>query len=185
MHMPPLPFRPHPQVVVTQTLDWKLAHFDLASEHQFASPYDLPLAAAAWLLPPQYKAGEVAKGDWQVRCRCCASLPCFSGILATAKLPGAKLGLLVCRWVYMSRRLAMLGQPCCAAAPCFSRAADDPTPLRPTRLGSQLPASSSFSFATPAGSEGGASLGGGRLGPGLPGARSVQRGAAGAHRGPA
>ncbi|KAI7844908.1 hypothetical protein COHA_001556 [Chlorella ohadii] len=52
-------------VVVTQTLDWKLAHFDLVSEHQFASQYDLPLAAAAWLLPPQYKAGEVAKGDWQ------------------------------------------------------------------------------------------------------------------------
>lgn len=57
----------HPQVVVTQTLDWKLAHFDLVSEHQFASQYDLPLAAAAWLLPAQYKAGEVAKGDWQVR----------------------------------------------------------------------------------------------------------------------
>ena len=56
----------HLQVVVTQTLDWKLAHFDLVSEHQFASQYDLPLAAAAWLLPPQYKAGEVAKGDWQV-----------------------------------------------------------------------------------------------------------------------
>ncbi|PRW61211.1 putative inactive serine threonine- kinase scy1 isoform X1 [Chlorella sorokiniana] len=52
-------------VVVTQTLDWKLAHFDLVSEHQFASQYDLPLAAAAWLLPAQYKAGEVAKGDWQ------------------------------------------------------------------------------------------------------------------------
>lgn len=57
-----------PAVFVTQTLDWKLGAFDLASEHAACgSPYDLPLAAAAWLLPPQYKAGEVAKGDWQVR----------------------------------------------------------------------------------------------------------------------
>lgn len=54
-------------VAVTQTLDWKLHAFDLVSEHQFANAYDLPLAAAAWLLPPQYKAGEIAKGDWQVR----------------------------------------------------------------------------------------------------------------------
>ena len=53
-------------VMVTQTLDWKLGFFDLVSEHQFASQYDLPLTAASWLVPPQYKAGEVAKGDWQV-----------------------------------------------------------------------------------------------------------------------
>ncbi|KAL4423761.1 hypothetical protein ABPG75_001062 [Micractinium tetrahymenae] len=52
-------------VVVTQTLDWKLHGFDVLSEHQFASQYDLPLAAAEWLVPAQYKPGEVAKRDWQ------------------------------------------------------------------------------------------------------------------------
>lgn len=53
-------------VAVTQTLDWKLHGFDVLSEHQFASQYDLPLAAAEWLVPAQYKPGEVAKRDWQV-----------------------------------------------------------------------------------------------------------------------
>ena len=53
-------------VAVTQTLDWKLHAFDVLSDHQFTSQYDLPLTAAAWLVPAQYKAGEVAKGDWQV-----------------------------------------------------------------------------------------------------------------------
>ena len=53
-------------VVVTHTLDWKLHGFDLVSDHQFASQYDLPLTAAKWLVPQQYQPGEVAKGDWQV-----------------------------------------------------------------------------------------------------------------------
>ncbi|EFN51516.1 hypothetical protein CHLNCDRAFT_140213 [Chlorella variabilis] len=52
-------------VAVTQTLDWKLHGFDVMSDHQFASQYDLPLTAAAWLVPQQFKPGEVAKGDWQ------------------------------------------------------------------------------------------------------------------------
>lgn len=53
-------------VAVTHSLDWKLHGFDVMSDHQFASQYDLPLTAAAWLVPQQYKPGEVAKGDWQV-----------------------------------------------------------------------------------------------------------------------
>ena len=57
-------------VGVTQSLDWKLHGFDLLSDHNFSSQYDLPLCAAAWLLPPQYKSGEVAKNDWQVRVLC-------------------------------------------------------------------------------------------------------------------
>ncbi|KAL4446317.1 hypothetical protein ABPG77_003124 [Micractinium sp. CCAP 211/92] len=52
-------------VAVTQSLDWKLHGFDVLSEHQFASQYDLPLTAADWLVPAQYKPGEVAKRDWQ------------------------------------------------------------------------------------------------------------------------
>lgn len=67
-------------VVVTQTLDWKLHGFDVLSEHQFASQYDLPLTAAEWLVSAQYKPGEVAKRDWQV-----GAWP--------AHLAGAKLGL--------------------------------------------------------------------------------------------
>ena len=53
-------------VAVTETLDWKLHGLDVASDHQFASQYDLPLTASSWLVPQQYKPGEVAKGDWQV-----------------------------------------------------------------------------------------------------------------------
>lgn len=53
-------------VVVTQTLDWKLHGFDVLTDHQFPSAYDLPLSAAEWLVPAQYKPGEIAKRDWQV-----------------------------------------------------------------------------------------------------------------------
>lgn len=53
-------------VAVTPTLDWKLHGFDVASGHQFASQLELPLTAAVWLVPQQYKSGELAKGDWQV-----------------------------------------------------------------------------------------------------------------------
>ena len=54
-------------VVVTDALDWKLHGFDLVTEHEWPNALgaDVPLAAASWMVGPQYKAGEVAKGDWQ------------------------------------------------------------------------------------------------------------------------
>lgn len=53
-------------IAVTPTLDWKLGAFDLVTEHQGCGAGGLPppLAAASWLVPPQYQAGEVGKGDW-------------------------------------------------------------------------------------------------------------------------
>lgn len=72
-------------VAVTQTLDWKLHGFDVMSDHQFASQYDLPLTAAAWLVPQQFKPGEVAKGDWQVRLAGERHSPCCRGLAANRR----------------------------------------------------------------------------------------------------
>lgn len=55
-------------VAVTDTLDWKLHVFDLATEHQFneAMTREIPLVYASWMVAPQYKPGEVAKSEWHV-----------------------------------------------------------------------------------------------------------------------
>lgn len=51
-------------IVVTNSLDWKLHGFDLTTEHDFDVATNPPLMAASWLVPPQYKPGEVARGAW-------------------------------------------------------------------------------------------------------------------------
>ncbi len=70
-------------VVVTEQLDWKLHGFDLLSEHQWAGG-ELPLMSASWMVPPQYKPGEVAKSDWQVRCAGIAGRTCLKFIVFAA-----------------------------------------------------------------------------------------------------
>lgn len=56
-------------VVVTESLDWKLHGFDLTTDHQWQNAYDVPLMAASWMVGAQYKPGEVARSEWQVRHR--------------------------------------------------------------------------------------------------------------------
>eukprot|EP00887_Chlorella_sp_A99_P002497 scaffold6.g2497.t1 len=59
-------------VVVTDTLDWKLAGFDLTTDHQWPQggsavlAGEVPLTAASWMVGAQYKPGEVARSEWQV-----------------------------------------------------------------------------------------------------------------------
>lgn len=55
-------------VVVTPTLDWRLHGFDLLSEHAAAgdSSGNWALPATSWMVPSQYKAAEVGRGEWQV-----------------------------------------------------------------------------------------------------------------------
>lgn len=53
-------------IAVTPTLDWKLASFDLATEHKFneAMTREIPLVYASYMVQAQYKPGEVAKSLW-------------------------------------------------------------------------------------------------------------------------
>ena len=56
-------------VCVTPQLDWKLHFFDLTSEHALVgkSPYQsVPLLASSWMVQPQYKSGEMGRGEWEV-----------------------------------------------------------------------------------------------------------------------
>lgn len=54
-------------VVVTEALDWKLHGFDLVTESEWQGGMgaEVPLTAASWMVGAQYKAGEMAKGDWE------------------------------------------------------------------------------------------------------------------------
>jgi SCY1-like protein 1 len=51
-------------IVVTTSLDWKLHGFDLTTEHDYNVATNPPLIAASWMVPSQYKPGEVARGAW-------------------------------------------------------------------------------------------------------------------------
>jgi hypothetical protein len=55
-------------VVVTPTLDWRLHAFDLTTEASLPGGpgAELPLAAAGFLVPPQYQPAELARSEWQV-----------------------------------------------------------------------------------------------------------------------
>ncbi len=86
-------------VCVTPQLDWKLFFFDLTTEHALvgrAQYQSAPLVASSWMVQPQYKSGEMGRGEWEVVADGpvwavdswglgCLMQETFSGSLMTAK----------------------------------------------------------------------------------------------------